>query len=310
MTTSCRLIFGAVALALVAIPASGRDRPKRPVDYYTFSEKVLEERIAPFREEWDRVTLRSELQTRVTRGALLCRIEWAGRRVDYVEGSEGDSVRFGVPLPRGAKLSELVLYRIANDGKDAERVKEPRTTIREDSLLVGTTRGSNAVFDLQFKLAGEGISVSERFPFTLEIPVVEAVYRFSVSRDLLQRAADRGLSWDFAATTRPRVWPPTKADDPEYFTWYWRVDASKPLVPDAPGDDAWVSVTGFLPDPALAGIDPDQLPEVESLAEVAQFERRLIEQIQTEDRATPSGSSGSGGRGGATSVEVPTGGKR
>jgi hypothetical protein len=205
---------------------------------------------------------------------------------------------------------DLIAYRIHEDGKTAARIKDVHTTLTGDSLLVSVARDGKPVVDLQFKLEGAGITVDESFPFTLSWPVVEGYYRFSVSRQLLQQAADRGLSWDFSATTRPRVWPPTKDDDPEYFSWYWRVDASKPVIPDAPGEDSRVSVLGFLPDPALAGIDPDDLPELESLADIRRFEDRLVEQIRQQEAQVPGGG-GLSSRGGNTPVEVPTGpGKR
>lgn len=277
-----RAILGALVTALVvsafaAPPADARNRVRRPVEHYQYSPDHLAEKVADYVDDHDRVVVRSELRTEVTEGRPICRLTWKLHRIDYfVNGTE--SARFEFGLPRGAEVDDVRAYRVDDDGNKGKRIKDATHEITPDSMLVVDVPDLDGrkVVDLQIQLSGIGISVEEHFDFTTDLPVLIGEYAFAVSKDLLQDAANQGLDWEFTANATPRTWNAKSNDDPDFFVWYWRKEGSRPIDPDDPlAKDFTVSVTGFLPAPALAGFDPEQLPDIHSVTDILAFQDQL-----------------------------------
>ena len=132
------------------------------------------------------------------------------------------------------------------------------------------------VLELRYAFGGSGVSVDETFLFQPDVPVIAAEYRFSVSRDLWQMPPMPGLSWEFTATTSPSTWGPERTDTPEFYNWYWRDSNILPIeTQKIRRDPRQVGVTGYLPAPALAGIDPDDLPQIERFDAIQSLENLL-----------------------------------
>jgi hypothetical protein len=312
-----RLIVTATLLALSAgLVADADARPRRPpksVDYFTFPEGYIDEKIQPYVDRYDRVIVSNELVTRVTEGQPICRLTWEGRRVDAVIDREGP-LEMIVPLPRGAELDEVKVYLVKSNGRDGHQLDDPKLGMRGDTLLVTVPDvGDAQVIDLQYRFNGEGITVDETFLFQPEIPVLKAEYRFSVSRELWQEAADQGLTWEFSATAEPRTWQPTRADSPDFFSWYWREYSIEPLDEEAQRVPRSITVTGYLPAPVLAGLDPDSLPNLNDLEGILDFTASLVNDFQDgqNERASQGGSGSLRDRysGGTADIPIATGGK-
>ena len=272
MITSATLLAGAVAEA----DARPR-RPRKPVEHYTFRPERLAEQTAAYRDQYEWTILRNTLATRVAAGDAFCRLEWAGRRIDVVFNETTEPHRVEIPLPRGATVEDVTAYAIGSDGKKAKKIKSPATELIGDSLLVVTVKRDDKqpVIEIAYDLEGAGISVDETFAFQPHVPVLDARYSFSVSRDLWQSAAAAGMAWDFQASTQPNGWTPKRDDTPDLFTWYWEEKGLEPVRPNRREKPKEVSVTGFLPNALLAGFSSDDLPDVRVLDDVLAFQQRL-----------------------------------
>ncbi len=294
------LIVTAV-LAVTEVDARPR-RPRKQVDHYTYNPDRVTDRIAPYRDAYDRIVLEHTSRTRVTEGAPICRLQWTGRRVDYFTGAHSRDATFVFRRPRSADMSSLNVYLVDRNGKDAEKLEDVSATVGDSLIVVALDIEPPCVVDLQYELTGVGVSVDESFEFQPQWPVLREEYRFSVSRELWQKAADEGLAWEFSASSTPRTWEPKRADTTDFFTWYWAESNVEPLPAGEPASRAkTVTVEGYLPAPALAGIDPDELPQLESLTEILMLEERLIDTYEERERefGGPGGvsesSTGSGG---------------
>jgi hypothetical protein len=298
----------ALVLGLVvgAMTADARNRVRRPAEHYQYTPDHLTEKVRDYTADYDRVALVSELRTEVTEGQPICRLTWNLRRVDYFrEGTE--STQFEFDLPRGAGVDDVRAYRVDDDGTKGKRIDDVTHEVTNDSMLVVVVPelDGRRVVDLQLRLSGTGISVEEHFDFTPDFPVLIGEYAFAVSKDLLQSAADQGLNWEFTAHATPRTWEASSNDDPDFFVWYWRKEGARPVDPENPrSKDYTVSVSGFLPAPALAGFDPEKLPNIKSLHDILAFQERLTTDY---DRGSDSfGGPGGGALGTSTGSAAPS----
>ncbi len=269
--------FLALALGFAADVETRERRPRRPVDHYTFDPEHLDKKIAPYRGRFDRVIILNEFSTVVSEADGLCKLEWSGRRVDYLLESSSATAEFTLDMPRGAGIDDVTLYLVGGDGKSARELDDPPLLMRGDTLVVLAPDLEDAVvLDLDYRFVGNGVTVDEAFVFQPEWPLLDATYSFSVSRDLWQEAADQGLEWEFVSMAYPRPWDPERRDTPEHFRWLWHETGMEPVAEDATIQTARrVEVKGYLPAPALAGIDPDDLPRIDALRELSDLEARL-----------------------------------
>jgi hypothetical protein len=217
-----------------------------------------------------------------------------------------------VPLPRGANVGAVDVHLIAADGRKGRKLDDPVFVVEGDSLLTVTVdelEGARVV-ELRYRFDGTGVSVDESFLFQPNVPVIAAEYRFSVSRDLWQDAADAGLSWEFTANTSPSTWGPERTDTPEFYTWYWRDTNILPVeTHQIRRDPRRVGVTGYLPAPALAGIDPDDLPSIERFDAIQSLEGLLRNNLSDGFDGNNAPSAGVSGAQGTRDTLTPTRGK-
>jgi hypothetical protein len=308
------IVVGLVAALVAGTLAEPEARPRRPrksVEYYTFSAQHLEERVADYVGKFPRVIVVNEFSTKVMEGMPIPRLAWSGRRIDVLLEDVTSTV-LEVPLPRGAQVEEIRLYLIEPNGRDGKRVKKPDTTVEEDTLRVKILElGEVRVIDLQYRLEGAGVTVDESFLFQPDWPVLRSEYSFSVSRELWQEAANQGLAWEFSAQTEPRTWQPNRDDSPEFYTWYWRLNNAEPVDPNSSFTTARaIVVTGYLPAPALAGFDPEELPNLKDFEDILAFESRLQQTFDDESQSARTvGASGAMMNSNTSGpVDVPAGG--
>ena len=295
-----------VLLLLVAATLDARERrPKRQSNHFTFQPDRLQEKIADFREQYDRVILRNEFHTLVTEGEGICKLVWTGRRVDYIfnpggDAAEGHASEVALEMPRGADLDQFKLYLVQEDGQTGAKTSDHEQYFRGDTLIIAIPDLHGAVVvDLTYRFLGDGVTVDESFLFQPQWPQLDATYSFSVSRDLWQEAVDQGLHWEFNATTFPLTWDPARDDTPENFTWVWMRTNMEPMPENAILPNARrVDVKGYLPAPALAGINPEDLPELDALQALAELENQLrqAERMVRDQTASTGPSTESSGR--------------
>lgn len=310
------IVLLATAIALlcgIAVDADSRPRrPKKQVEYYQFPAGYIDEKVEPYIGTHDRVIVANELVTMVTEGSPICRLTWEGRRVDALLGTKAP-IETIIRIPRNATIDEVKVYLVDANGSDGEEVEKPILGIVGDSLVVTVEDPGDArVLDVHYTFTGEGISVDESFLFQPELPVLKAEYKFSVSRELWQEAADKGLTWEFSATAEPRTWEPARDDTPDFFSWYWRDYSIEPLEEGSRATPRSIAVTGYLPAPVLAGYDPEALPDVNDLENILDFTASLVNDFrdgaQREDYGGGSGSLRDRYEGGDVDVPIPSGG--